>query len=334
VIDLLRESALDPKVKSIKINIYRVAKNSDIMNALLAAVFNGKDVTVVFELQARFDEENNLYWSNRLKEFGARVIYGIPNLKVHSKLLQIERFKDGKEQLITYIGTGNFNERTSKIYVDLAYLTSKIEIANEVKKVFRLLENNLERGVFRNLIVSPFNSRRKILSLIDQEISNSKKGKKSSIRIKINNLTDIKLIEKLYEASKVGVKIEMIIRGICCLKPGIKGLSENITVISIIDRYLEHTRFMIFQNDDNPVYILTSADFMERNMDSRIEVGVIIKDPAVQSELDTIFDFQWKGSVKARLITSDLKNRYRKRNLPPFHAQVELYKYYLEKSVI
>jgi polyphosphate kinase len=170
--------------------------------------------------------------------------------------------------------------------------------------------------------------------LIDQEISNSKKGKKSSIRIKINNLTDIKLIEKLYEASKVGVKIEMIIRGICCLKPGIKGLSENITVISIIDRYLEHTRFMIFQNDDNPVYILTSADFMERNMDSRIEVGVIIKDPAVQSELDTIFDFQWKGSVKARLITSDLKNRYRKRNLPPFHAQVELYKYYLEKSVI
>jgi polyphosphate kinase len=334
VIDLLRESALDPKVKSIKINIYRVAKNSDIMNALLAAVFNGKDVTVVFELQARFDEENNLYWSNRLKEFGARVIYGIPNLKVHSKLLQIERFKDGKEQLITYIGTGNFNERTSKIYVDLAYLTSKIEIANEVKKVFRLLENNLERGIFRNLLVSPFNSRRKILSLIDQEISNSKKGKKSSIRIKINNLTDIKLIEKLYEASKVGVKIEMIIRGICCLKPGIKGLSENITVISIIDRYLEHTRFMIFQNDDNPVYILTSADFMERNMDSRIEVGVIIKDPAVQSELDTIFDFQWKGSVKARLITSDLKNRYRKRNLPPFHAQVELYKYYLEKSVI
>jgi polyphosphate kinase len=334
VIDLLRESALDPKVKSIKINIYRVAKNSDIMNALLAAVFNGKDVTVVFELQARFDEENNLYWSNRLKEFGARVIYGVPTLKVHSKLLQIERLKDGKEQYITYIGTGNFNERTSNIYVDLAYLTSKQVIANEVKKVFRLLENNLERGVFRNLLVSPFNSRRKILSLIDQEISNAKKNNKGSIRIKINNLTDIKLIEKLYEASQAGVKIEMIIRGICCLKPGIKGLSENITVISIIDRYLEHARFMIFENNNNPVYILTSADFMERNMDNRIEVGVIIKEKAIQDEIDTIFDFQWRGSVKARLITADLKNRYRKRNLPPFHAQVELYKYYLEKSIV
>ena len=334
IIDLLREAALDPKVKSIKINIYRVAKNSDIMNALMAAVFNGKDVTVVFELQARFDEENNLYWSNRLKEFGAKVIYGIPNLKVHSKLLQIERVKEGKEQFITYIGTGNFNERTSRIYVDLAYLTSKVEIANEVKKVFRLLENNLERGIFRNLLVSPFNSRRKITSLIDQEIANSKKGKKGSIRIKINNLTDIKLIEKLYEASQAGVKIEMIIRGICCLKPGVKGLSENITVISIIDRYLEHARFMIFENDNNPVYILTSADFMERNMDNRIEVGVIIKEKFLQTELDTIFDYQWKGSVKARLITADLKNRYRKRNLPPFHAQVELYKYYLGKSKV
>jgi polyphosphate kinase len=216
--------------------------------------------------------------------------------------------------------------------VDLAYLTSKVEIANEVKKVFRLLENNLERGIFRNLLVSPFNSRRKITSLIDQEIANSKKGKKGSIRIKINNLTDIKLIEKLYEASQAGVKIEMIIRGICCLKPGVKGLSENITVISIIDRYLEHARIMIFENDNNPVYILTSADFMERNMDNRIEVGVIIKEKFLQTELDTIFDYQWKGSVKARLITADLKNRYRKRNLPPFHAQVELYKYYLGKS--
>jgi polyphosphate kinase len=332
VIDLLREAALDPKVTTIKINIYRVAKNSDIMNALLAAVFNGKDVTVVFELQARFDEENNLYWSNRLKEFGAKVIYGIPNLKVHSKLLQIERIKEGKQQLITYIGTGNFNERTSRIYVDLAYFTSKVEISNEVKKVFRLLENNLERGVFRNLLVSPFNSRRKITSLIDQEITNVKKGKKGSIRIKINNLTDVKLIEKLYEASQAGVKIDMIIRGICCLKPGVKGLSENISVISIIDRYLEHARFMIFQNETNPIYILTSADFMERNMDSRIEVGVIIKEKLIQTELDIIFDFQWKGSVKARLITSDLKNRYRKRNLPPFHTQVELYKYYCKEA--
>ena len=328
IIDLLREAAIDPKVKSIKINIYRVAKKSDIMNALLAAVFNGKDVTVVFELQARFDEENNLYWSNRLKDFGAKVIYGVPNLKVHSKLMQIQRLKDGKEQLITYIGTGNFNEKTSRIYVDMAYLTCKPEIANEVRKVFRLLENNMERAIFRNLLVSPFNTRRKITDLINKEIFNAKKGIKASIRIKINNFTDVKLIEKLYEASSYGVKIEMIIRGICCLKPGVKKLSENIEVISIVDRYLEHARFLIFENNSDPVYIMTSADFMERNLDSRIEVGVIIKEKHIQEELDKVFDYQWRGSVKARLISPDLKNRYRKRNLPPFHAQLELYNSY------
>jgi polyphosphate kinase len=328
VIDLLREAAIDPKVKSIKINIYRVAKKSDIMNALLAAVFNGKDVTVVFELQARFDEENNLYWSNRLKEFGAKVIYGVPNLKVHSKLLQIQRIKDGGEQLVTYIGTGNFNEKTSRIYSDLAYLTAKSEISQEVKRIFRILENNLERSLFRNLLVSPFNTRRKLTSLIDQEIKHAKSGKKAEIKIKINNLTDLKLIEKLYDASNAGVKIEMIIRGICCLKPGVKGLSENITVISLVDRYLEHARFIKFANDGNPIFILTSADFMERNLDNRIEVGVIIKEKSIQQELDTIFDYQWRGSVKARLISPDLKNRYRKRNLPPFHAQLELYNYY------
>jgi polyphosphate kinase len=332
VIDLLRESAIDPKVKSIKINIYRVAKKSDIMNALLAAVFNGKEVTVVFELQARFDEENNLYWSNRLKEFGAKVIYGVPNLKVHSKLLQVQRTKDGKEQLITYVGTGNFNEKTARIYGDLGYLTSKNDISNEVKRVFRILENNLERSLFRNLLVSPFNTRRKLISLIDQEISNAKAGRTSGIKIKINNLTDLKLIEKLYEASCNGVKIDMIIRGICCLKPGVKGLSENITVISLVDRYLEHARFMKFENNGNPIFILTSADFMERNLDNRIEVGVIIKELSIQKELETIFDFQWRGSVKARLISPDLKNRYRKRNLPPFHAQMELYKYYSSQN--
>jgi len=328
---LLREAAIDPKVKTIKINIYRVAKKSDIMNALLAAVFNGKEVTVIFELQARFDEENNLYWSERLKEFGAKVIYGVPNLKVHSKLLQIQRLKDGTEQLITYIGTGNFNEKTAKIYGDLGYLTAKTEISNEVKRVFRILENNLERSLFRNLLVSPFNTRRKLTSLIEQEIKNAKTGLKAEIKIKLNNLTDLKLIEKLYEASQAGVKIEMIIRGICCLKPNVKGLSENITVISLVDRYLEHARFMRFENNGNPIYILTSADFMERNLDNRIEVGVIIKEPVIQKELDTIFDYQWRGSVKARLISPDLKNRYRRRNLPPFHAQVELNNYYVSK---
>ena len=229
IIDLLREASLDPKVKEIKINIYRVAKNSEVMNALLACIFNGKQVTVVFELQARFDEENNLWWSNRLKDFGANVIYGLQNLKVHSKLLQIKRIHEGKTQFITYVGTGNFNEGTATVYTDLALLTANKEISNEVSRVFGLLENNLERHTFRHLMVSPFNTRRKIIALIEREIKFAKAKKPASIRIKINNLTDVKLIEKLYAASKAGVQIEMIIRGICCLKPGLKNLSENIT---------------------------------------------------------------------------------------------------------
>jgi polyphosphate kinase len=325
VVDLLREAALDPRVKDIKINIYRVAKNSEVMNALLASVFNGKQVTVIFELQARFDEENNLWWSNRLKEFGANVIYGVPNLKVHSKLLQIRRVKDGKDQFITYVGTGNFNEKTATIYSDLAVLSSERELSLEVSKIFKLLENNLERNIFRNLLVSPFNTRRKLFALIDKEIALAKAKKPARIKIKINNLTDVKMIDKLYAAGKAGVKIELIVRGICCLKPGVKGLSENITAISLVDRYLEHARFFIFENNGDPVHIITSADWMERNLDQRIEVGMTVKDAAIKAELDRIFDFQWRGSVKARNISADLKNRYNERNLPPFHAQRELY---------
>jgi polyphosphate kinase len=329
VVDLLREASLDPKVKEVKINIYRVAKHSEVMNALLACIFNGKQVTVVFELQARFDEENNLWWSNRLKDHGANVIYGLQNLKVHSKLLQIKRISEGKTQYLTYIGTGNFNEATATIYTDVALLTADKEISLEVSRVFGMLENNLERHAFRHLLVSPFNTRRKLLALIEREIKFAKAKKTASIRLKFNNLTDVKMIDKLYAASKAGVKIELIIRGICCLKPGVKGLSENITAISIVDRYLEHTRFFIFGNGGKPEYFISSADWMERNLDQRVEVGTIIKDVRIQQELDLIFDYQWKGSVKARSISSDYKNAYSKRNLPPFHAQQELYNHYI-----
>jgi polyphosphate kinase len=332
IVDLLREAAIDPNVKHIKINIYRVAKNSQIMNALLAAVFNGKEVTVIMELQARFDEENNLYWSNRLRENGAKVIHGAANLKVHSKMIQISRYKDKKEQLFSYVGPGNFNEKSAKIYTDFALLTSDKSISNEIKKVFGLLENNLDRMVFRHLIVSPINTRRKIYKLIDTEIGNAKIGKAAGIKIKLNNLTDLSLIEKLYEASAAGVKIEMIIRGICCLKTNSKGLSENITVISIVDRYLEHARMLIFENAGDPLFYILSADFMERNIDYRIEVGVPIYCKTIQEDLSRVFDFQWKGSVKSRLITGDLKNVYRKTNLAPFHAQVETYMHYLALS--
>jgi len=332
VIDLLREASLDPKVKEVKINIYRVAKNSEVMNALLACIFNGKQVTVVFELQARFDEENNLWWSNRLKDFGANVIYGLQNLKVHSKLLQIKRINDGKAQYITYVGTGNFNEGTATIYTDLALLTANKDISAEVSRVFGLLENNLERHTFRYLMVSPFNTRRKLMALIDREIKFAKAKKPAWIRIKINNLTDVKLIEKLYVASKAGVKIEMIIRGICCLKPGVKGLSENITAISIVDRYLEHARFVIFGNGGTPETYISSADWMERNLDQRIEVGAKILDPQIQAEIALIFDYQWRGSVKARSISANYKNLYSKRDLPPFHAQQQLFAQYKQLS--
>ncbi len=336
IIDLLREAALDPKVKSIKVNVYRVARNSDIMKALLAAAFNGKEVVVVMELQARFDEENNLYWANRLKEFGVKVIFGVPNMKVHAKILLITKLKNDKKdsplEMLSYIGTGNFNEKTAKIYSDVCLLTGNQLITNEISKVFKILENNLSRPFFKHLLVSPFNGRRKLISLINYEINLAKKGKRAEIKIKLNNITDKILIEKLYQASKAGVKINMIVRGICCLIPGKKNLSENITVISIVDRYLEHSRFMIFENDGKPVYFLTSADFMERNMDHRIEVGTQILCPNIQKELDVIFNYQWKGSVKARLITSDMKNNYNKRKIEEFHAQKELYSYYREKS--
>ena len=332
VVDLLREAAIDPKVVSIKMNVYRVARNSQVMNALMAAIYNGKNVTVVLELQARFDEENNMYWSNRLKESGARVIYGLQDLKVHSKLLQIARISNRQEQLITYVGTGNFNEKTARVYGDLSLLTANLAISREVKKVFRLLENNMERGLFKQLLVSPFNSRRRIIACIDTEIKNAKNGLPSFIRLKLNNLTDRKMIEKLYEASQAGVKIEMIIRGICCLIPGVKGQSENITAISIVDRYLEHTRFMIFCNNQKPLYYISSADWMERNLDKRIEVAVPILSLELQAEIDTIFNYQWRGSVKSRLVRKDLKNVYRKAVGQPFHAQLELYNYYKNLS--
>jgi polyphosphate kinase len=189
----------------------------------------------------------------------------------------------------------------------------------------------LERNIFRNLLVSPFNTRRKLFALIDKEIALAKAKKPAIIKIKINNLTDVKMIDKLYAAGKAGVKIELIVRGICCLKPGVKGLSENITAISLVDRYLEHARFFIFENNGDPVHIITSADWMERNLDQRIEVGMTVKDAAIKAELDRIFDFQWRGSVKARNISADLKNRYNERNLPPFHAQRELYRSYLQE---
>lgn len=328
IVDLLREAAIDPKVESIKINVYRVTKDSQILNALINAVSNGKKVTVFLELLARFDEENNLYWSNRLKENGAIVLHGGQDLKVHSKLLQIKRRTKEGVHFITHVGTGNFHENTAKIYGDLSLLTGHSEIGNEVAKVFEMLETGNINRRFKELLVSPLNTRRQIIHLIDQEIENVKNGNKGKITIKINNLTDEILIRQLYKASNAGVKIDMIVRGICCLVPGVVNQSENIRVFSIVDRFLEHMRVMKFYNNGMPKYYITSADWMERNLDKRIEVGAPIYDKKLQKELDTILDYQLKGNMKTRVIGRYQKNKYRKNDSPQFQTQLELYNYH------
>jgi polyphosphate kinase len=331
-VDLLREAAIDPKVTSIKINVYRVADNSQVMNALINAVSNGKDVTVVLELQARFDEENNLYWANRLKDYGAKVLYGYEGMKIHSKLMQIRRVSEKKEQLITYVGTGNFNERTAQIYTDMGLLTVERRISLEVQHVFNMMEQSLHHHLFRHLLVSPVNSRRKLIHLINGEIKAAQKGGEARIQLKLNNLVDTKMIDKLYEASSAGVKIQLIIRGVCCLIPKLKGKSDNIEVISIVDRYLEHARMMIFHNSGQPVYFIGSADWMERNLDKRIEVGTPIFDEDIQQELSTLFDIQWSDTVKARIVDKNQRNRYKKPVGEPIHSQQELWKFYTEKG--
>lgn len=333
LVDLLREAAIDPRVKSIKINVYRVTRDSQVLKALMSAVSNGKQVTVFLELMARFDEENNLYWSNRLKENGATVLHGGQDIKVHSKLIQIVRMNGNKKQLITHIGTGNFHEKTARIYGDVSLITADEKIGLEVAKVFQLLESevpNLKRR-FKELMVSPINTRYRLVNLIKNEIVNAKKGEKAELFIKLNNLTDTSIIEWLYKASNAGVKIKMIIRGICCLVPGIPGQSENIIVYSIVDRFLEHARIIKFHNGGTPLYFISSADWMERNLDKRIEVTCPIHDKQLQEEIDLIFDYQLKGNSKTRIIGKYQKNKYRKVEKKIFHTQLELYNYYKER---
>jgi polyphosphate kinase len=334
VVDFLREVALDPFVKSIKINIYRVAKDSQILNALMNAVSNGKEVEVFFELQARFDEENNLIWAERLKEHGAKVIYGFRDLKVHSKIILVHRIFKGIEQHICFVGTGNFHEKTAKVYTDLGLFTANPSVSLEIRKVFKILENSVEKFTFKKILVSPFNNRSKITQLIQREINHVKQGKKGLIQIKINNIVDLKIIEKLYQASNHGVKIQMIVRGVCCIIPGVKKLSENIEIISIVSRYLEHSRFMIFNNDGEKEYYITSADLMERNLDKRIEVAIPILSKDIQNTIQYIFDLQWSDNIKARIIEKKQKNAYKSKDqLEKVNAQHKLFEFYQQKTL-
>ncbi len=311
-ITLLREASIDPTVESIKITLYRVADSSKIANALVNAIKNGKKITVLVELQARFDEENNIYWANKLQEEGATVIYGVPGLKVHSKLFLITTRVRGKEIKYAHIGTGNFNEKTAKIYTDFSLLTADKNITDEISSVFDFYANNFKTGVYKQLAVAPFFMRQTFVNLIDKEISNAKAGKKSYMILKMNSLVDKDMIEKLYEASQAGVQITLIVRGICSLVTEIAGYSDNIKAFSIVDKYLEHARVFIFANGGNEKIYITSADWMSRNLDSRSEVAVPILDTEVKKQIKDLINIQLSGNTKVRILDRLQQNLYKK----------------------
>jgi polyphosphate kinase len=324
-IDLLREASIDPYVTTIQITLYRLARNSSVINALLNAVRNGKNVTTVVELQARFDEEANIHWGNKLLDEGVKVIYGVPGLKVHSKLCLITRVKDNVSQRYAAVGTGNFNEDTARVYTDHLLLTTNKKITNEVFKAFNFFNVNYKKDYFYHLVLSPFFLRNKIILLIENEIKNAKGGKKAYINLKLNNLTDSEIIDHLYEAGNAGVKIRIIVRGMFSLVPGVKKLSENIEAIGIVDRFLEHSRFFIFCNGGNEQIYISSADLMTRNLDHRIEVTCPIFDKSIKSEIRKSFEIQWSDNVKARIIDENQSNKFVKPGKDIIHSQIEVY---------
>jgi polyphosphate kinase len=328
----LREAALDPKVTSISITLYRLANNSQIISSLINAAKNGKKVTVQIELQARFDEASNISYAEQMQTEGINLIFGIKGLKVHSKICVIERNEDGKTKRYGFISTGNFNEATAKIYTDVTLFTSHQQILKDITKIFEFFNINYRVHRYKHLIVSPHYTRTRFYKLIDREILHALAGRKTFIKLKMNSLSDFGMIDKLYEASNAGVKIQLEVRGICSLIPGVKGMSANIEAISIVDNYLEHSRIYIFGNAGLTEVYISSADFMTRNLDGRVEVTCPIYDQDIKNELIENFDLGWKGNVKARYHSEDLDNKYRDANGDPiFRAQLETYKYYQSK---
>ncbi len=324
IIDLLREASLDPKVSSIRVTLYRLARYSSVINALINAKKNRKEVVVLLELQARFDEKANIAWANKLKSEGVKVIFGVPGLKVHSKLCIITRKRNrNSEEHFCAIGTGNMNEDTARLYTDTYLLTANKKICNEVDQLFDFFEKNYRANRYTHLIVSPFYSRESFSSLIHEQVERVKRGKEGLIRIKLNNLADRSLVRELYEAGEAGVKIKLIIRGMLSLIPGREGLSENIEVLSIVDSYLEHSRYFIFGPDNDVKVMLSSADWMPRNIDRRVEVTCPIWDRELQKELIDLFAIEWKDNVKARKIVDGKEFLNRKDKKKKSRAQEE-----------
>ncbi|MDP2721631.1 MAG: polyphosphate kinase 1 [Bacteroidales bacterium] len=333
IVDLLREASIDPKVRGIKMTFYRAARDSNVINALINAARNGKDVTVFLEIQARFDEKANIYWTRKLKEEGVTIIKTLPGYKVHAKLLLIRRKEEGQNVYYANISTGNFNESTAKVYSDDSLLTANQEIANEVNMLFHLFESPYTPPRFNHLMVAPYHMRKRLSKLINQEIKNARAGKEAWMVIKINNLVDTRITKKLYQASQAGVKIDLICRGICILVPNIPDLSENIRVIGIVDKYLEHSRVMVFANGGNPKYYLSSADWMIRNFDHRFEVVCPVYDLTLQQELWDILQIQLKDNTKARWINQPNSNQYKTDdNHEKVQAQIEIYNYLKGKT--
>jgi len=310
LVDLLREAAIDPKVTAIRINLYRVARNSHIINALTSAALNGKSVQVVIELQARFDERNNINATRELQEVGIQVIFGVAGLKTHSKLMLITRKEGRNVRHYAHVGTGNFNEATAGVFSDLSLLTADRRIASEVERLFQFFEHNYQRGVYRHLIVSPYSTRRRFVQMIDREIKEAQAGRKAWMILKCNNLTDAGMIRKLYEASRAGVEVTLIVRGASALRAGVKGLSENIKAYSVVGRYLEHARVVVFGAGGKPEFYISSADWMKRNLDRRIEVSVPIYDEALQAEISAMLELQMRDNVKRRKLDKKQRNRY------------------------
>lgn len=329
LLDVLKTAALDPNVVAIRICLYRVAKNSRVVDALVNAKDNGKAVQVVVELAARFDEQANIAWAQRLTDAGIEVIFGIPGLKVHSKLFLIERRESQKLCYYSHIGTGNFNENTARLYTDFSLLTFDQSIGRDVAKVFDFLKYNYRRPEYEQLLVSPHSSRPGLMAMIDREIKHARDGYRAEIILKCNNIVDPQFSSKLYEASQAGVEIRLIVRGMCSLTPGVPGLSENIQAISIVDRYLEHARVYVFHNRGRPDYYFGSADLMMRNIDFRVEVLCPLRDPEAQKTVQDILDQQWHDNVKARQINIEQDNAplLPAKHSGKLHAQETIYRY-------
>ena len=334
-LDLLREAAIDPKVKEIGITIYRVAENSRVVNALLNAIRNGKKVTVVIELQARFDEEANIYWSSKLQEEGAHVVNGIPGLKVHSKLAWIKRKEKDQFRNYAYVGTGNFHEGTARVYGDEGLLTADPAIADEVAQLFGFFKHTYKVGKYDHIIVSPFSMRDFFTKMIDNEIEIAKSGKRGFMLLKMNSLIDKGMMDKLYEAARAGVKIRLIVRGIFGLLTELEGVSENIEAISIVDKFLEHSRIFLFGNGGDERIFISSGDWMPRNLDRRIEVACPIYNKEIKAELMEMLKIQLRDNTKSRIWDNELTNSYSRQHMEGrFRAQEDYYQFIKEKHQI